>query len=465
MPHAWLLACAFLVLWSWIRLIVTGHPSPDLGVLPLPLDLVGAAGLVAAVGVVVRAHPGRVAHAAGGAAGSRDLTRDALALVLLAGAMLPLLSGDLFSVLAYAELAVKSSVDPFTLPAPGLAGSSVFPFLSPRWREAPCTYGPLQLVFWSPAARLAESLPVALAVAKLLAVGATAATLALLRRYCSTPGGPGPAAFAAVALSPVLWVEGAGQAHGDVLVGLVFAAWLLAARRPGVVLASALLGAAVASKLTAALPAGMYLAYVAGRPGPWPARLGRVGAATGALGLVVVLAYQPFWNGLDTLRVPLAFLAERRPTNSVGELVFLVMKPILGSAAATAGLSSLATLLSAGLAVLGAALAWRAPSLSVLAGAMAAVSLLATTLAAPVFHPWYLIPSLVLSVELRAPAWQSWLLRFGSVSLLADGSVLLAYGSLPRAVYSAVAVTAVVVASLLGIRSRLRCLVGVRVRA
>ncbi len=433
--------------------------------LPLPLDLVGVAGLVAAVMVAVRAHSRRVEHAAGGATGSRELTREALVLVLLAGAMLPLLSGDLFSVLAYAELAVKSSVDPFTLPPPGLADSSVFAFLSPRWRDAPCTYGPLQLVFWSPAARFAQSLPMALAVAKVLAVGTAAGTLALLRRYCSTPEGPGPAAFAAVALSPVLWVEGAGQAHGDILVGLLFAAWLLAARRRGVVLASALLGAAIASKLTAVLPAGMYLAYVAGRPGPWPARLGRVGAATSALVLVVVLAYAPFWNGLDTLRVPLAFLAERRPTNSVGELVFLAMKPILGSAAATAALSSLATLLTAVLAVLGAALAFRAPGLSALAGAMAAVSLLATTLAAPVFHPWYLIPSLVLSVELRAPAWQTWLLRFGSVSLLADGSVLLAYGSLPRAVYSAVAVTAVVVASLQGIPSRLRWLLEVRVRA
>ena len=272
---------------------------------------------MAAVLVCLRAHLGRVAQAAAGAAGSRELTREALVLALLAGAHAPASSRATCSACwPTPTCLVKRSVDPFTLPAPGLAASSFVPFLGPRWREAPCTYGPLQLVFWSPAARFAASVPAALAVAKLLAVGAAAGTLVLLRRYCSTPEGPGPAAFAAVALSPVLWVEGAGQAHDDVLVGLLFAAWLLAARRPGVVLASALLGAAVASKLTAALPAGMYLAYLAGRPGPWPARLGRVAAATSTLGLVVVLAYWPFWSGLDTLRVPLAFLAERRPTNS-----------------------------------------------------------------------------------------------------------------------------------------------------
>ena len=139
--------------------------------------------------------------------------------------MLPLLSGDLFSVLAYAELLVKASVDPFTLPAPGLSGSSFMPFLSPRWREAPCVYGPLQLVFWSPAARFAASLPAALAAAKLLAVGAAVGTLALLRRYCSLPEGPGPAAFAAVALSPVLWVE--GRARPTAM------SWSASSSRPG----------------------------------------------------------------------------------------------------------------------------------------------------------------------------------------------------------------------------------------
>ena len=413
---------------------------------------------MAVVLACLRAHRERVAQAAGGAADWKGLAREALVLALLAGFMLPLLSGDLWSALAYAELLVRTPVDPFTLPAPGLAASSLLPLLSPRWREAPCVYGPLQLLFWSPAAWFAHSLPAALAVAKLLAVGAAAGTLALLRRYCATPGGPGPAAFAAVALSPVLWVEGAGQAHGDVLVGLLFAAWLLAARRPGVVLASALLGAAVASKLTAALPAGMYLAYLAGRPGPWPARLGRVAVAAGALALVVALAYGPFWSGLDTLRVPLAFLAERRPTNTLAEIAFVAMKPMLGSVAATAALSFLGTLLTAGLALLGAVLAFRAPGLPSLAGAMAGVSLIATTLAAPVFHPWYLIPSLVLSVELRHPAWRDWLLRFGTLSLLADGTVLLAYGSTARAVYGPLAVGVVVVASLQGIRPRLRSL-------
>lgn len=457
MPITWLLACAaFLVAWSWLRLLASGQPSPDLGALRFPLDWLGAAGFVAAVLLSARAHLRRVAQAAAGAAGSRETSREAFGLVLLAGAMLPLLSGDLFSVLAYAELLSSPTLDPFTLPSPGLAGSSFLPFLAPRWREAPCVYGPLQLFFWWPAASLAFSLSAALAVAKLLAVGAAAGTLELLRRYCSKPDGPGLAAFAAAALSPVLWIEGAGQAHNDVVVGLLFAAWLVAARHSRVLVASALLGAAVASKLTAALPAFMYLAHLAGRPGPVAARLGRAVAGASALALVVVLAYGPFWSGPETLRVPLAFLAERRPTNSLWEIAFVALRPILGKGAATTVLASLGMLSTIGLALLGAALAWRAKGVASLAGSMAAVSLLATTLAAPVFHSWYLIPGIVLSVELRDPAWQAWLLRFGALSVLVDGSVLFAYGSSSRAVYTALSVPLVAGASLYGIGPRLR---------
>ena len=55
---------------------------------------------------------------------------------------------------------------------------------------------------------------------------------------------------------------------------------------------------------------------------------------------------------------------------------------------------------------------------------------------------------------LRDPAWRDWLLRFGTLSLLADGSVLLAYGSTARAVYSAVAVVVVAVAVVAAVVTR-----------
>ena len=72
-PAVWLVVgAAFLVAWSWVRLLVSGYPSPDLQALPFPLDLVGTAGFVAVVLVCLRAHLGRVAQAAGDASGSRS---------------------------------------------------------------------------------------------------------------------------------------------------------------------------------------------------------------------------------------------------------------------------------------------------------------------------------------------------------------------------------------------------------
>lgn len=448
-----MLGCAAgLVALSWIRWLFVAHPSPDHAALRFPGDLLAAASFVALVLFALRAHLQLVSRQAGPA---EQGLREAVGLAVVASGMLPLLSGDLFSVLAYADLFAKGSVDPFTLPPPGLLATRFLPFVSPAWRQAPCVYGPLQLYFWWPAALPEQGLASTLALAKLLALAASAATLVLLHRYCSRPDGPGPAAFGVAALSPVLWIEGAGQAHNDVVAGLLLAAWLLVARRPGVVLASALLGCAMASKLTAALPAGLFLAYLAGRPGPRAERARNVALAVLALALVLVLAYLPFWRGLETLRVPLEFLARRRPTNGLLEVAFVGLRPFVGTAAATSALSALSTLLTAGLALLGAALAWRAPDFPALVGVMARICLLATTLAATAFHAWYLIPCLVLSVEMRDPVWRGWLLRFGALSLLTDGAVLFAHGSIAREGYTVLAVAVVVAASLWRLRARL----------
>lgn len=65
-------------------------------------------------------------------------------------------------------------------------------------------------------------------------------------------------------------------------------------------------------------------------------------------------------------------------------------------------------------------------------------------------------PLIVLSLELRDPAWQAWQLRFGTLSVLADGSVLFAYGSLSCAVFTSLSVPLVAAASVYGIVPRLR---------
>ena len=70
-----------------------------------------------------------------------------------------------------------------------------------------------------------------------------------------------------MAFCPLLWIEGVGQAHNDLLVALLAVLWLLFASRGRTALASLALGAAVAAKLTAVLLAAAYLAYLVGSCG------------------------------------------------------------------------------------------------------------------------------------------------------------------------------------------------------
>lgn len=428
---------------SWARFLWLGRLAPDRAALPLPLDLVAAAVFIGLVAAALHGHATLVAAAGDptSAPSRRRLLAWAIGLPVASAAMLPLLSNDVFSVLAYVDLALHTEVDPFTLPRPGLLASRFFPLVSPSWMNAPCAYGPLQLAFWAPSVAVRGGVAVSLAIVKLLALAATCATIVLLYRYVCRAGTP-VAAFAAVALSPVVWTEGAGQAHNDVLAAFFLSAWLVLAAGGSVVAGAAALGLAVASKLTTALPAGMYVCYLAGRTGPVGPRLRRTGLAVLAIAAMLVLCYWPFWKGPDTILVPLGFLSDRKPTNTLAELVLFVMRPLLDRDRAIAVLATASGVLTGTLGVAGAVLAWRARSFGALVGVAAKVSLLAVTLATTVYHAWYLLPCLVLAVELRDPVWRRWLLVAATASLLTDGTALMAYGTIEREAFNVLAVGA-----------------------
>jgi hypothetical protein len=196
------------------------------------------------------------------------------------------------------------------------------------------------------------------------------------------------------------------------------------------------LGLAVASKLTVAVPAGMYLVFLTARAEAPRARL-RALAAAAALGGVLVLAYLPFWRGPETLRIPFDFLAQRAPSNTLAELLFHGLRQVVDRPRALLIVGAASSVTSVLVLVAGAALAWRARELRELVSAAAMISLLMVTLTGTVFHPWYLLPCLVLSVELRDPTWRRWLLLASTLSLLVDGAVLFAWGTLQREVFTA----------------------------
>ena len=434
MLSAWPLICAaFLVVWSWVRLLVSGHARRTSGRSVFPL-----------IGSVPRgswppsSSPcgricGRVAPAAAGASGSRESAPAALGLVLLAGAMLPLLSGDLFSVLAYPSSSAYPSSIPSRCPLPA-SPAPASSRAQPALREAPA---PTVRSSWS----LGSRRPVRCQPAAALPSPSCSPSQRWRERSsCYTVIARGRRPWTSGLRSrgppPVIWIRGRSGPQRRVGGPPPRS---LARRRPPFACRARLRAArgGGGSKLTAVLPAVMYLAYLAGRPGRVPVRLvawppGERARARRRARLCALL------SGLDTLRVPLAFLRNagrqqprgdrlRGPASDAGSRRRDHASPRSARCSPPDSRSSGAP--------------WPGgPPVAPLAGSMAAVSLLAMTLAAPVFHAWYPIPALVLSVELRDPAWQAWLLRFGALSVLADGSVLFAYGSSSRAVYTALSV-------------------------
>ena len=91
-----------------------GHRRAVAGPRGVPFQPIGwGPQVVAAIQLSARAHVRQVAQAAAGAATVRETSRAAFGLALLAGAMFPLLSSDLFSGLAYAELLSQAHAEPF----------------------------------------------------------------------------------------------------------------------------------------------------------------------------------------------------------------------------------------------------------------------------------------------------------------------------------------------------------------
>ena len=328
--------------------------------------------------------------------------------------------------------------------------------MSPAWRDAPCVYGPLQLLWWAPAVGLGVTPGRAVVLANLIALATGALLLLALYQYCRQRTSGAARGFALVAFCPLLWVEGVGQAHNDLLVALLMVLWLLFASRGRTALASFALGAAVAAKLTAALLAAGYVVYLVGRAlrrrREWHLPL----LAAGVMALTLGALYVPFWDGGQALARPLAYLAQRRPSNTLALVVWQALRALgMPAERALATISPVQGLLTLAVGCLALVASLRARSIPALAASMAGSLVLLATLGTSVFQPWYLLPALVLAADVDGPAWQRWLLLVAPLSPLLDGSVLFAPRGTGRAVYTAVTVAVACGAWLLWLRPRL----------
>jgi hypothetical protein len=440
---------------SWGRWILLGEVAPDLRRFPDEVAWPAALLLWVALGAAFVAHRRLVQDPPS----LRVQLAGALAVGAAAAAMLPFLSNDLFSVLAYTDLAWSSNVNPLTLRAPGLRASRFFHVVSPAWNWTPCVYGPLQLAFWSPA--LAGQLLGAVLIAKAVAWLGHAALLGLLylRARDMTHGAQ---AFALAAFSPVLWVEGVGQAHADLPAAIFIAAWLLLAARGHVLLAGAALGLAVAAKLTALVVAGMYLVYLLAGAGPsLRVRLGRTVLAGTGLLVAAGACYAPVWHQHWTFVVPLKALGYRGPTHTFFEVAYQALQPFgYRLRDVRPAMNAITSGLTFGVAVLGIYAAARSRTVPELAERAFGILVLSLTLAGSVYHSWYLVACVPLALEVRDPTWRRWLLVNASAVVVLGGSCFFEWGGLAHDLYRIPTITLACVMSVWMIAGRLRATLG-----
>jgi len=212
------------------------------------------------------------------------------------------LSTDVFAYVGYGRLAVVHGMNPQVTSPVELVRLGDPLARTVHW-GMPSPYGPIWTLTTIAVVAIVPraSVLAAVVVMKLLAAGALLGTAVATRRIVrQLDEARADAAFVAVALNPLLLIEGPGSGHNDIIAALfvVLAFLALLRRRPA--LAGLAVGAAGAIKLVPLLLLP-WVAFVAARAMPDRRAGVKAAAIVLAMGLLpLVVGYVPLWAGART---------------------------------------------------------------------------------------------------------------------------------------------------------------------
>ncbi|MCM8750058.1 hypothetical protein NET02_12960 [Thermomicrobiaceae bacterium CFH 74404] len=231
----------------------------------------------------------------------RLIARWTMALALVALAIPPIFSTDVFSYSLFGRLGAVYGLNPYMATGRDLSGNDpLLPYL--YWRDIPSPYGPVWTIISIIVAAGPDASPLELALRfKLLCLGAFVISGWLIYRFVQERW-PEHAAWAYLAFTwnPLVIVEGLIAGHNDtvVLALLLTGAWLLLSGQPALgalgLTASALIKYSTLPILGLAGLAALAKAPPSQRTGT-AVRLG--GAILGS----IVVAFAPFWVGIEVL--------------------------------------------------------------------------------------------------------------------------------------------------------------------
>ncbi len=247
----------------------------------------------------------------------------AFALSLLC--LYPFDAADIFDNILHGRILGVYGGNPYVQVGRDYQQDPFLPYMA--WKKAPSAYGPLWEIIAGGAARLAgDDIPLNILVFKLLPgafwLGSLVVAALLSRR--TAPDQTLPNVYL-LAWNPIVLYSTFGNGHNDTVMifWVLLAAWALLEKRYTSAILALLAGALVKYIPLLLLPAalGIALKRISG------SRL-RFLILTGLAGLLLVLlAYLPFWEGVETLSI------ERRSelfTSSLPAVVYHLMIPRLG---------------------------------------------------------------------------------------------------------------------------------------
>jgi hypothetical protein len=221
--------------------------------------------------------------------------------VVLALAMPPVLSSDIYHYALFGRMVAFYGLNPYVLPGTVVSGDPVWPWVF--WRDVTTHYGPTWTLISAAAAALSDR-SVLLTVLTFKGVAAlfnlaNCLLVFLLARRLT--GGNGVAALLLYAWNPLILIEVAGSGHNDaVMMTFALLGLLLAARGRLLFGLTALLLSVMVKYLTALLVV-FFVMHCLARAGSWRRRAALAGRMAAVSSLVVGALYLPFWAGLSTL--------------------------------------------------------------------------------------------------------------------------------------------------------------------
>lgn len=241
-------------------------------------------------------------------------------LVIIFSFMLPLLSNDVFSLIAYGDAANKG-MDVYTN-THCLYSSVYFGYVSKFWQTAPCAYGPVCLVTARFAAWVGDgNMSLALFIYKLTALPwaflyiEMALRLAILLRSRSRK-------LLFVLLSPFFLLQGVAQLHCDAIAATLAlcGVYFVFTQRWYIAFAFGALCVAVKINYVLVFPFLVVGLYINRKDG-WRKFMRRGAIATGIYLASFWAVYMGVYKSPETFMVTFRFVFDRPPSKSIAELV------------------------------------------------------------------------------------------------------------------------------------------------